>query len=152
MGNYDKFTSIIWLIVGLVFFIGGVNLGIEKISSPGPGFFPSLFSAILILLSLILFFLNLKEKKNFTEKKLWKDKNSWRPVCLTLFSLVLYALLLNYIGYITTTFILLFYLVKIIGEKGLMQAFILSLLGTSISYCVFKVLFEVPLPKGIFGL
>jgi putative tricarboxylic transport membrane protein len=152
MTNYDKFTSVIWLIVGLFFFIGGLKLGVEKLFSPGPGFFPALFSAILILLSLILFFLNFRKKKHYTKQKLWKEKNSWRPICSILFALLCYALLLNNIGYIITTIIFLFYLIKIIGDRGWKQAFTISFLGTSISYSVFKVLFEVPLPKGILGL
>ena len=152
MRNYDQITSIIWLLIGLIFLIGGINLGIGQISSPGAGFIPALFGVLLILLSAVLFFLSFGVKKESGKKKFWKEEKSWEAFFSTLSSIVLYALLLNYLGYIMTTFFFLTYLIKFIGKKGWRQACILSFLGTSLSYVAFKIFFEVPLPKGMWGL
>ena len=147
----DLFTSIVWFLVGLGFTLGGLRLGFGNFGAPGPGFLPVLVGGILSGLSIGLFFRSLLAKTKPQAVSFWKEKGSWKKVAFTLLSLILYLALLNYLGYLLTTFLFLGYLVKFIGKRGWGLSIFVSILATLVSYSLFARWMGVPLPTGIFG-
>ncbi|OGP89705.1 MAG: hypothetical protein A2156_00660 [Deltaproteobacteria bacterium RBG_16_48_10] len=148
--NYNLWSSLVWCLGGLGFFVGGLRLGVGSLSTPGPGFLPSVFGGILSILSIVLFVLTIQVKsKPQGQVKFWKEEKSWKKVLYSLLSLIFYLIFLNYLGYITTTFLFCFYLFKFIGGKGWWVSLLVAILASLVSYIVFDIGMEVPLPKGI---
>ncbi len=153
MRSRDLSGSIFCFLVGLAFTFGGGQLGIGQWRAPGPGFFPVFFGGTLSGLSIILFMITLLTTKMPTGQiSFWKEKNSWEKVSFSLLALILYMLLLNYLGYLLTSYLLMNYLIKFIGKKGWTVSVVLAILISLVSYLVFQVGLEVPLPRGIFKI
>ncbi len=151
--NTDLSSSVFLMAVGLAFLLGGVQLGMGHLHEPGPGFFPLLIGGVVVLLSLLQFIGSYPDRAGFPKQVgFWKEKESWKRISSSLFSLVLYLLFLDHLGYIVTTFPFLLYLIKFTGKKGWASSILIAALASLISYLLFKVGMEVPLPRGIFKI
>ncbi|WP_058487037.1 tripartite tricarboxylate transporter TctB family protein [Defluviitalea phaphyphila] len=113
----------------------------------GPGFFPIILSIILIVLSVLLIITSIfnKDERNtgLFEKKAVK-------AYITILSLLIYVMLLKYVGFIILTLIFLFGLIRFYGMKNYIKISLSSIVATVSIYWIFKVLLSVPLPTGIF--
>jgi putative tricarboxylic transport membrane protein len=148
--NMDLSSSIFLMVVGLAFLWGGVQLGMGHLHEPGPGFFPLLMGGVVVALS-VLQCLESSSGRAASSKAdgFWKEKDSWKRVTSSLFSLVFYLLFLDPLGYVVTTFPFLLYLIKFTGKRGWPSSLLVAALASLVSYLLFKVGMEVPLPKGI---
>lgn len=151
MRNSDFFSSVVWFLIGLGFLFGGLRLGYGSLNTPGPGFLPSMIGGVLSLLSLLLFIVTLLAPKNRLEieASFWKEKTSWKKVLFSFLSLIFYLIFLNYLGYIITTFLFSLYLFKFIGRRGWWSSLLVAILASLVSWVIFRVGMEVPLPEGI---
>lgn len=115
---------------------------------PGPGFFPFGLAIALILLSLALIF---KCWKKDSSPPFWPERTWLRPL-LGVAILVFYALVVDFIGFILTTFLFLVIWMWVI--ERLRWRTILSIsVGTTVAlYLIFNLFLEVPLPSGFLGL
>ena len=153
MRNRELYSSGVWFLVGLGFLFGGLRLGYGSLSTPGPGFLPSLIGGILSLLSILLFIVNVLAKNRLEgQVSFWKEKSSWRKVLFSFLSLIFYLIFLNYLGYIITTSLFSLYLFKFIGKRGWWVSILVAILASSVSWVIFSVGMEVPLPKGMIKL
>lgn len=119
-------------------------------NNPGPGLMPFLASLLLLLTSLY-FIISLLLKKGDSGKdteylKEQEERNLWR-VILVASSLIVYALLLERLGYLITTSILLIILFRSVGYK-LMFSLGISVLTVLITYLFFTYL-GLNFPAGI---
>jgi putative tricarboxylic transport membrane protein len=116
---------------------------------PGPGFFPFGLAIALILLSLVLVFKHWK--KDASPPPFWPERTWLRPL-LGVAILVFYALVVDVIGFILTTFLFLVIWMWVI--ERLRWRTILSIsVGTTVAlYLIFNLFLEVPLPSGFLGL
>lgn len=151
--NMDLSSSIFLMAVGLAFLLGGAQLGVGHLHEPGPGFFPFLMGGVVVVLSLLQGLGSYSGQGGSSPSGgFWKEKNSWKRVYSSLFSLVFYVFVLESLGYISATFLFLLYLIKFTGKKGWPSSILIAALASLISYLLFKVGMEVPLPKGIFKI
>ena len=118
-------------------------------ATPGAGFLPFSVGVLMFLLSLILFIQSFS-KGGEGRKALWAKGGTGR-VLLILLSLVLYGLILEKLGFILTTFLLMGFLLLAIGKVRRSVVVLLSLISSLGCYGVFQVWLNVQLPKGIFG-
>ena len=153
MKIYDLLSSLVCLIVGLVFLIGGFKMGLGPIQSPDAGYFPALIGGVLALLSLVLLINTALERGPISERQpFWKEKDSWVKVSLVVGSLIFYMAFLEFLGYIATTILFIFFLLKFVGKKSWVVSITMGLLVSLASYALFKVALGVYLPKGsMFG-
>ncbi len=150
MRNNDFYSSLVWLLVGLGFLGGGLKMGVGPMNTPGPGFFPVVIGATFSLLSLVLFLTALSRKIQPAEiGRFWKSRHSWKKVIPSLLSLVFYLMALNYLGYLVTTMLFIFYLLKYVGKSKWVFSISIALLLTVASYAVFRIALRVPLPRGV---
>ena len=150
MRNYDLGSGLLCLLIGLGFVAGGVKMGLGPLNAPGVGFFPTVIGGIFSALSLALLITTIFGKNQAMEKqRFWKEKNSWVKVSLALLSLILYMILLEFLGYIATSAIFIFFLLKFVGKKSWLISIVMAVLVSLGSYALFKMAMGVSLPKGL---
>ena len=150
--NNHLFESILWFSVGLWFLWGGLKLGVGDLHNPDAGFFPIIIGGVLSLLSVAFFIATLLGKGSVEQVSFWKEKKSWKRVLAALLSLIFYNIFLDYLGYMTTTFLFFIYLLKFIGKKRWATSIVVAILASFLSYLLFHVVMGVPLPKEIFNI
>ena len=147
----EKAVAIFWLLVSVVICLKSFNLNVGTTSNPGPGFMPLIAGAIIGLLGLVLFFQALRSKQRQKTGEKSKIGIKFYPMVLVLFILAAYSVLLKWLGYLPSTFSLVFFLVLIGGEKKKWGfVIVVAFLTTLLSYLVFCVWLQCPLPKGKF--
>ncbi len=148
MRNNDSVSSLFFLCLGLVFVGGGLKMGLGPLNAPGPGFFPVVIGGVFSLLSGALFVTASRRRGVPEEKSFWRLRGSWVKVLLCLLALVFYMAFLDYLGYLLTTTIFLFFLLKFVGKKGWAASFFIAVAVSLGSYVIFKKGLGVSLPRG----
>jgi len=148
MRKHDIYCGFFWLLLSL--FVGGISLlslGLGTLSYPAPGFYPFLISVMLLCISLILVvraFMGQGEDPNYYQ---WPSYG--RNVPITLGALLAYALVLEYLGYIISTSLLLVFLFKVTASRNWMVSLLMTAIVIIVSYYFFVVLLQSQLPLGI---
>jgi len=126
------------------------QLGIGKLRSPGPGLMPFIVGGFLFLLSCFLLMVTLF-RKAFREESVEEQRGvNFRKLAIVVASLVLYGLLLERLGFLVVTFLLLFFLFWGMGiRRG--SALVASLITVLATYFVFTYL-GLRFPPGILRL
>jgi len=151
MNKYDRTSSLVWLAFSLLICIESFRLPLGSVREPGPGFLPLLVGVILAGLSAICF-LQGRRVPSAGPKGVWYPAERWKNLIWVLFSLFAYALLLDILGFLITTFLFLVCLFRFGMET---QRWTRSLAGSAIAsvscYAVFELWLRTQLPKGILG-
>ncbi|MCS7280637.1 MAG: tripartite tricarboxylate transporter TctB family protein [Desulfobacterota bacterium] len=135
-----QIASLLFLLVGIYVLYVSFKLKIG-FSSPGPGFLPFFSSSILIILSVVLYM-----KSKADEVPIY-----WKRPVLVFTLLFTYALVLELLGFLVATILFMIFIFALCGFK-LPRSVIYSLSASFLSYIVFKILLQVPLPRGsLFG-
>jgi putative tricarboxylic transport membrane protein len=146
--KYNNISSLFWLLVGLGFAWGGIRYGFGSWREPGAGFLPIVFGMLLAVLSIFLFMISLIRDPD-NQKNLFGLKGGSRTrIVLTFLSLVAYTALLKKVGFIVTTFLFVFFLMKGISGKGWGLSLVVALAFSLFGYGLFSLLLGVLLPKG----
>lgn len=120
---------------------------------PGPGFFPLGLGTILFFLGLffVLKTAFMRGGISVSARTLWTGLQ-WKQVPYTLAGLLGYALLLDKLGYLICTWILMACLFWGKGAKRKGIAIIGAMMVSVISYMIFRGLLKVRLPLGLLRL
>lgn len=81
----------------------------------------------------------------------WYVKARWKKLVLILVILLSYAFLLEKLGYVLSTFLLLFFLFRFVEAQRWLVTIAGSLMVSLVSYGVFDKWLKMQLPKGIWG-
>lgn len=148
MKQYDIYCGV-FLSATAIFVIGAsLNMGLGDVGSPKPGFFPFLVGVLLFFLSIGIIVLALRERY---KDPTFKDRSLLNlSVLLTLAVLIVYAISLEFLGYIVSSFFLFFYLFKVPAGKKWVFSIFMAIVVVSLSYYIFGVLLQAQFPKGIF--
>jgi putative tricarboxylic transport membrane protein len=148
MRKYDRIFGLLWFVLGSGMAIEGINLGLGKSNLPGIGFVPLLVGSSLAVCGLTLMLL-VTLKGEQCDDKIWEGQN-WKNLVLSILSLFGYALLMESLGFLITTFFFLFFLFKLTAPKKWLAPLLTSLLVAVSCYLVFSLWLNVSLPKGFF--
>ena len=148
MKKYDLSSGLFWLLIGLGFASGGFHYGFGSWTEPGPGLLPVVFGVILTILSIGVLAAALPGLREGKNKPFWEAGGSWKPILFTLIALSAYMALLKPAGFILTTFLLVFYLLKFIGGKKWLISIGCALVSAFLCFYLFSGLLGTPLPKG----
>jgi hypothetical protein len=134
--------SLFWMMVGALFAVGGVRLNLGTLHNPGPGFLPTIMAGILILFSLFGLLKGLIKPDKFV------SRISWTRHALAVAAMFLYGLLLGFIGFLVSTFILMFILFGFLTEhrRKWIPLFLYAAVTAFSSWLIFSVLLRVPFP------
>jgi putative tricarboxylic transport membrane protein len=137
-------------VIGVVFLIESLRLGLGSVRRPGPGLLPLYTGVALSLVasfSLIRCFLAAKGEKD-------KEKffgQSIGNVVIILIGLVVYVFLLPWLGYLISTFMLLMFLFRAGGFRKWTLILLSAFVTTSATYLVFSSWLNLRFPKGVLG-
>jgi len=149
MRNTDQSSSLFWLVIGIGIALCSLRYGVGTFHEPGPGFITFFAGAILTILSLALFFSSLRDQEDRGSLlSLWAGLETGK-VLYVIFLLVAYTFLLKPVGFLISTFFLLFLLFRVKGSYRLKTIFLMSFLVTVGSYIIFEIWLKAQLPKGI---
>lgn len=148
----DFASGLFWLAISVFVCVEAMKMGVGRFDAPDPGFFVFWSGLFLGLCSLFLvvssFFQKMGKEKI---KHLWKGAK-WSKVLLVLSSLFLYAILLPQIGYLLTTFGLIFFLLMIVEKTKIWVQMVYAAIIVLASYLMFHVWLKLQLPAGILHL
>jgi putative tricarboxylic transport membrane protein len=149
MRNTDQSSSLFWLVIGIGIALCSLKYGFGTFHEPGPGFITFFAGAILTFLSLALLLSSFgKQESHGGLRNLWAGLETGK-VLYVLVLLVAYTFLIKPVGFLISTFFLLFLLFRVKGTYRLKTIFLLSLLVTAGSYIIFEIWLKAQLPKGI---
>jgi hypothetical protein len=147
--NNDQRSSLFWLGIGLAIAFYSRKYGLGTPSSPGAGFLPFLTGVAMALLALVVFFQQIPGKRN-TLKSLWASRK-WLAPPIVMASLIVYAVLLNFFGFILDTFFLTAFLLRVMEPLAWKKVLAGAAGATLGSYAVFHLWLEAQLPVGFLG-
>jgi putative tricarboxylic transport membrane protein len=139
--NPERSSAILCFIFAVVIGIEAYRLNPGRLGSPGPGLTPLLYAFILAGLSAILFFRS--SPKGEGPPIVLK----WRPVLSILAILLIYGLLIEWLGYLLCTFVVMFLLSRM-GKVNWLGSLLLAGMATVFINLLFVRWLAVPLPIG----
>jgi hypothetical protein len=151
MKNRDLVSGIIWMALGGLFVVGALQQGLMRKGVPGPGFLPFFSGLALIFVSLFVLVPALAQREKDKRSDFFPERDSFRKLLLALIALFAFGVALEYGGYLLTTFLFMFSIVRLMEPKAWRTTALLALLTAILSYMLFVVLLEVQLPKGLLG-
>ncbi|MBP2629566.1 MAG: hypothetical protein H6Q70_194 [Firmicutes bacterium] len=125
--------------VAYLYFAGQLTFG--SLQSPHSGFLPILVGIIALVVSILIMFKQLQTKTSSSSNSV-----DWTKFIFILIGLLFYITVFNIIGYLTTTFIFLFYLFKIADTTGWFLPFTMAACSSTAFYLLFKYYLAVTLP------
>jgi len=137
---------------GVLITFGSLRLHVGTFENPGLGLFPLLTGILLGLLSGGLFIRSLLKSPSKTEESLGGHGRQWQKVVSTVVVMVLYAITMDRLGFLFVTFLLLLFLFKAIGTLSWKLSLAGAILTSSVCHLLFKVLLNVQLPVGPWGI
>jgi putative tricarboxylic transport membrane protein len=145
--------GIIWIVIGgSICFLSG-RIGLGSFHEPGPGFVPFASGLSLVVIGLIMTL-----SKKFSNPASDGDHGASRPflrlpkfsLVYTVLVLVGYGLVLDLLGYLITTFLVMFALFYDRAANRFLPSVLASLLTVVSTYLIFETWLRVQLPRGIF--
>lgn len=137
----DRTSALVCLAFAIGVGIEAYRLGIGTLGSPGAGLTPLLYAGILAVLSIVLF-VRTKDKSDDPA-----IVTRWRSVIPILAVLLVYALTIEWLGYIVCTFIAMWLLLQLAGVRRI-NALVFAVAATALVHLVFVRWLLVPLPIG----
>jgi len=151
--NKDKWSSLVWFGIAIGICLGSLKLSLGEFHNPGPGFLSFAAGFLLGALALVNYFQSRRirsaEKKS---KPFWANRNKGFKMVLTVFALLGYAMGMDYLGFLLSTFIFLAFLLKVIEPQRWSVALLGALSASATAYCIFELLLQSQLPKSPFEI
>ena len=149
--NRDRASSLVIMVISLTICLESIPLSLGHLRSPGPGLFPFFAGCILGILSLVVFLTSFKGNYEIEKKAFWPNPKGALKAIWVLVAFILYAIGMNYLGFLLSTFLFLGFFLKAIEPQRWVMVILVSVFGTAITYVVFKHLLDVPMPEGLLG-
>lgn len=154
MKKLDFWSSIFWLIISSFISLYSHKLGLGSLSKPGPGFFFFWGGVTFGILSIIVLISAVKSKKEDqteSDGQVFRDVN-WIKVISVVISIILYEIILERLGFLISTFLLMAFLLYSIGSKRWYVVVFFACVSSFLSYSFFVLLLKIRLPKGLFWI
>ena len=147
-GTLDTISSVVWFALAAAVCYGASVLGLGSAGAPGSGFILFWSGVILAILSLVVL---AGSRRAARETRHDLDTIRWPRVLAVLAGLVLYGLLLERLGFIPTTFLLLIFLLAMSDEADWRAVLAVAGGGAFVSFALFDRWLNIRLPRGFFG-
>lgn len=146
----EQLGGLFWLGISVFVCFESLKSDIGRIHSPGPGFFPFWSAAVLGSFSIaLIIYSTVKRDLRIRLEDIWRGCQ-WGKVVAILCSLFIYPLLLQKLGFLIMTFVLMFLATSAIDRPRLRHG-IAAIIIVAGSYIVFDLMLDVKLPRGVLG-
>lgn len=146
--NVERFLGITAVLVATPAAITAWGFGVGTPQSPGAGFWPLAIAVVMLGLGAILV---LKPNPN-PDSESDDGDSRWSKFGISLATLVFYIALLEPLGYLLTTALMLLAQLRLVESRSWRSSLLIAILAAVISLVVFKVLLRVQLPLGVIPL
>ena len=148
----EKWSSLFWLGVGTFICIGSLRLSLGQFRNPGPGFLSFFAGLVITGLALMVHLRSRKRRPGTTKEKsepIWSDPKKGMKIAMTVVALLVYAVVMNYLGFLISTFLFLAFILKTIEPQRWSVTLIGSLVASAAFYVIFEIGLQSQLPKGL---
>lgn len=149
MRSYNTISGVIGVIIAIWAAVFAVKYGLGGISAPGPGFLPFTICLLLIFLNSLLIIKDSQKKSTVQKIKLGEK---WHNIIYLMAASVAYALLWDVLGFLLNTFLLIWFVLRLLGRESLIKSTIIAFLVSALSYVIFCTYLGIQFPAGIFNL
>ena len=139
--NPERSSALLCLGFAVAVGIEAYRLNPGRLGSPGPGLTPLLYASVLAGLSAILFF------RASHQREALPIVLKWRSVISILTILLIYGLMIEWLGYLVCTFIVMLLLFRM-AKVGWLGSGLLAGMATLVINLLFVRWLAVPLPIG----
>ena len=146
MREFDR-ASLFLLLFSVFICLESFRMDVGTLSRPGPGLFPFFAGLALGMLSISALFVRVVRQETPGET----GRAGRYKILLVLCALVAYGTMLEWTGFLVTTFGLLIFLLKVIVPQSWMRVLCSAFLSTLTSYVIFEVWLKAQLPRGFIG-
>jgi putative tricarboxylic transport membrane protein len=127
------------------------HLSFGTMRVPQTGFFPWVLATLLLILCVILFAQGLFGAGSDRPPNHILPEG-WSRIAFTLAAMVGFAVMLERLGFLLTTFFLMILLLRAIESQRWSKVFFVALFTAIASYGIFGWILGIPLPGGVFGM
>ena len=153
MRRYDLISSLVFLVCGVFITVSSLRIHVGTFGDPGPGLFPLITGILMGIISGGMFIKSHLQSTSAGQEPLGKDKRLWHNKSVaTVVIMLLYAITIDWLGFLTVTLLILFILYKAVGNLSLKVSLGGAILTAAIAYLLFKVWLNVQLPVGPLGV
>ncbi len=153
MKKLDIESSIFWLVISGYVCVRSTKLGLGNVHNPGPGFLFFWSGVVLGVLSIIVMCTSLRKMKEDAQDHEMPFGNvNWPKVISVIGSLMVYGLIIEWLGFLISTILLMGFLLSSIEAKKWYIVIGVSLATAFLSYALFELWLHTRLPKGILGI
>jgi putative tricarboxylic transport membrane protein len=142
--------SVFWLVLSLYLAIESHRLGLSTGNRPGPGFFP--FGAAAAI-GIVAGFRLVKNFRRHAEAEVTESAggSDAHLVLVVIASMVAYVFLLDVLGFLLCTFLLVAFYLKVIAARAWRMSASFAAAVALLSHLFFDVLLNAQLPRGLLG-
>lgn len=143
-------SSLVWLSFAIYVCIESIRLPLGSWRDPGPGLMPLIAG---IILGALCFGLYLQARLNQSAgiQGPWYPRKRWKRLTLVLAALLAYAIFLEFLGFLLSTFFLLLFLFRGIEPQKWVLSIGGAALASMIAYAIFELWLKTQLPRGVLG-
>jgi len=143
----DLCSSILLIALGIVILRESSTWVIFGTEGPGPGFFPLMYGAILVVLSLYLLLRSFKGSPEDDREPL--DRQGITKALTTWAALAVSVPLMVVLGFMLGFGLVAFFMIRFVFERSYRTSAIVALSIAVVLHLLFPVLLEAPLPPGM---
>ena len=140
----DLFSGLFFLILSLYIIMTAIPWGLYGAAGPGPGFFPIIYSVLMMVLSLALLGRSLIQRRAPSASE--RDTSGRNAALMTWVALASSIPLMIVLGFLGGFGLLTLFVTKVIFKKSSVTSLIAAVAITLGLYLVFHVALEIDLP------
>ena len=143
----DRKIALVLLVIAGGYLAIAFQIPSSSFSTVSSAVLPKVLGGALVILSIVMFFQNEQEtEEERAERKL--ARSDVILIGVTLASMVVYALVLQSLGFLITTLVFLIGMTRFFGFKNWIANIIVSVCVTGVIYFLFNYVLQVFLPQG----
>ncbi|HSR10203.1 MAG TPA: tripartite tricarboxylate transporter TctB family protein [Thermodesulfobacteriota bacterium] len=151
MRKADQWSALALLFISGLICWGALLLPYGDVHNPAAGFFPLWLGIILAVMAAALLAQSSRGKDGRRITDILGEDVRWGKVLLVVASLVLYGWLMDVLGFLLSTFLLMAFLLRFVDPQPWRSVLLWTLSGSVGSYLVFDVWMKLRLPRGIWA-
>ena len=146
----DVVSAIFLTALGLFYLMSSLQYQAGDVGNPGSGFFPRMIGFVTLCCSVLYLVISLRKRKAEEISVLWEGIDIRRVLLagIVLGCVVVYLLILDFVGFLVASSILIFFLARVMGGNKWVHNAILGIVSSGSMYWFFWMIMKVPIPLG----